>query len=67
LLTRFGRGDAKSECYSKRVGFFKEGNENVEVEDGVRKSLPQSDGGIQKPQIGVCLHEGQTLNLSKEE
>jgi hypothetical protein len=67
LLARFRGGDAKFGHYSRRVRFLGEGNEDIEVEGGARKSLPKLDGKIQNAQIGVCLHEGQTPNLSKEE
>ncbi len=64
--TRFRGGEAKSEHDSRRAKFLKEGNEDVEVEGGAHRSLPQQDGEIWQLQNGVCLHEIITLNLSKE-
>lgn len=67
MLARFGGGDAKFEHYLGGVGVFGEGIEDVEAEGGLCKSVWQLNGGIRKPQNGVCLHEGRTFNLSKEE
>ncbi len=53
--------------YSRGVRCLKGGNEDIEGEGGAPIFLPQPNGGIQQLQNEVCIHEGITLNLLKEE